>query len=210
MYISELYSGYISGIPVESRPLPGFTGWDCSDYMCPFGSNPHHKRYNSDAATGFMISQGGDQLERQRVRCQLSGDSSLGFHLQFFGRTTEYSTLQSKLITIDMKEKEIREAIEGGVHGLWNVSISFPLSDSDGILTACDSSTSIHRGYWEITFESEVGDIPAMSVVEDSYNGGLVQIMEVVKGNKMRRECSGETGYCDRTTGELNVMLNVA
>ena len=119
-------------------------------------------------------------MEIQRIQCALTGASTLGFTLQFFGRNTEYTTLQSHLITVDMNEKEIREAIEGGVHGLWNVSITFPLSDSDNILTACDATASVDRGYWEITFESEVGDLPILSVVEDSYNGGLVQVRDCI------------------------------
>ena len=42
-----MYNANVNGIPAESPPLPGYTGYDCSEYMCPYGNNMNQYRYNS-------------------------------------------------------------------------------------------------------------------------------------------------------------------
>ena len=42
-----MYSANINGLPVESPALPGYTGYDCSEYLCPYGNNMNQYRYNS-------------------------------------------------------------------------------------------------------------------------------------------------------------------
>lgn len=66
----------VDGLAGKTVPLNGWTGWDCSQYLCPLGDN-YLSRYG-----------GGGQYEQQRVVCSLTSGS---FTLDLFGDSRQTS-----------------------------------------------------------------------------------------------------------------------
>ncbi len=171
-------SGYISGIAAGGNPLPGWTGYDCSLRRCPSGDNVNYRNYY------------GGVLEVQRVRCRESASSSIYFKLRINGHLSDYIYGNDDLDNIE-------SAIEWA-KTVGNVTVSFPNSGTDSIVTACSGS---HTGFL-IQFDTELGDIPLVSVEYGSLSSLDVTVTETTKGTKSNLECGGpEMGFCNRDTG---------
>lgn len=201
-------SANINGIAVEKHPLPGFGGYSCGNYLCPRGNSPHQRRYNSITQTDTALAASWSKdgvFESQRVVCTLTGSKYDYFQLQFYKFTdapnpVSYASATSKRITLQAKARDIKAAIEEGVWGVGNVTISFPNYDVDGIHAACDADTDTDVGGFVITWVTEMGNHPLVALV-DSTQSANVAVYAYEEGTRMDAECSGETGICDRGSG---------
>lgn len=137
-------NGIISGRPVETRNLPGYTGYNCQNRLCPYGPK---------VTSGRIIS---GNLETQRVQC--IGNSAKSFTLTLNDLWT------SRTITGDMTSNEIKEAIEW-IPIIGNISIEFRNSDDDNILTACNPTLNTTHGGFYITFLDNLGNIPRFTTL---------------------------------------------
>ena len=161
----------------------------------------------------------------QAVRCTLTG-SNTHFQLRF---THNPYILSAPIYTTDIATA-IQSKIES-MHGVGNVTVVFPRVLTDGILTACNSNTNITTGGFWIMFNYSLGTYYSLCrcivcdcdvelvyhlyVNEYVNNTGNIPLMEVVNstqtshvvvdlqqsGLKLNKECSGESGYCNRQTG---------
>lgn len=179
----------INGIPAEGRPLPGYGGYDCKDYLCPTGNNQYNSRYNTLATYTFpngsyvlgadhlggYNSAGNSFFEEQLILCTLSTPGEV-FQLRF-SHNTHVKSLE---IGIADQRKEIKRKIEEGLK-MGNVSIDFPNIQTDAIETACDASTSVTTGGFVIKFLDALGDLPMLTVV-DSAQSASFTVIEKIKG----------------------------
>ena len=178
-------SGYISGIAAGGPALPGWTGFDCSQRLCPSGDNVNYRNHY------------GGNLEVQRIVCLEPADGSVSFKLRIHTHLSDFIFGDSDLTGIE-------SAIQWA-KTVSNVTISFPNSYYDGFVTACNPS---HSTGFLIQFDTELGDLPLVSVefgTPYSVGSGSINIAvtEVVKGTKSNLECGGpEMGFCDRSTGQ--------
>lgn len=145
-----MFSGLVSGFPATSPPLPGWGGFDCNSRNCPKGHNT-----DSDEAS---------RREIQRVVCDREGNSSTYFVLRLpFG-----DELSLPIYYTDGAD-EIKSAIEYAA-GVGNVSVWFPLADTDYITTACNSSMNVTNGGFMVSFDTEYGDLDLMEIVMTTEN----------------------------------------
>ncbi len=158
-------------------PLPGWGGWDCSLRNCPSG-DAISKR------TGL-----GGQLEIQRVLCEKPALANYSDHfmLHVLGQS-------SRPIYAHYSAKQIKAAIEyPAVVG--NVSVWFPHAAMDNLTMACsDLANSTHGGFL-VRFDTELGDLPLMSVGTASID---ISVSEYQKGTKARKrfDCRAFHYYC--------------
>ena len=172
-------SADVSGISTGAYPLPGWTGFDCSQRLCPSGDNV-------DRRHGY-----GGSLEIQRVVCK--ANSSAEFYLTMYGQS-------SAAIYGSYTASQIKEAIEAS-SAIGNVTVTFPDYASDNITVACNASISMDG--FLVQFDDLQGDLPLASV-RAAHPDLLrdVSVYEYQKGTKLNLECGGpEMGVCDRSTG---------
>jgi len=171
----------VSGFPAMTQNLMGYRGYDCSERNCPVGN----------LVTSTSNSQDSGDFEVQRVVCTLAATSAASFTLVVFG------TLTTASITGDMTSAEVETTIEY-LANVGNVTVSFPHSSSDSIVTACSPSHSASSGGFLVRFDTELGDLPLMTSAS-----GSVTITANTTGTKLVSECSGiKAGICNRQTGE--------
>lgn len=172
----------VSGMSSGTIPLPGWSGYDCSLRNCPLGDNVDSRH------------SGGGVMEMQRVNCIDSASTT--FHLSYLG-------FKSAAIFGNMTATSIQRAIEFS-KSIGNVTITFP-SDSAAV-TACSSLYSASSGFY-VTFTTEFGDLPLMTIIQSSSNN--VNVYEHRKGTTLNLECGGtEMGICNRETGKCMCKPN--
>ena len=172
-------SADVSGLSTGAYPLPGWTGYDCSQRRCPSGDNV-------DARHGY-----GGALEIQRVKCR--ANSSAEFYLVMYGQS-------SAVIRGSHTASQIKAAIEAS-SVIGNVTVTFPDYVADNITVACNASISMDG--FLVQFDDLQGDLP-LARVQTAYPDLLsdIDVYEHQKGSKLNLECGGpEMGVCDRSTG---------
>ena len=172
--------GVISGFDAQSVPLPGWSGYDCSQFNCPMGD-----------ATSPSNPAGG-VLEAQMVLCvNATSTAASNFTLSVFGE-------RSLPILGSYGAAAIEAAIEYPP-AVGNVSVTFPHARVDNITTACHPRATV--GFL-VTFLTEFGDLPLMVPHVAAPSGVSVAVSEAVAGTNANLECGGPSmGVCDRTTG---------
>lgn len=171
--------GLISGRVAGSPPMPGWSGWDCSQRNCPTG-DPLIPPYNT-----------GGNIAIQRVVCSELWSANMSFILTVNG----FPTLP---IYSYYRADQIKRAIEWPPV-IGNVTITFPRNKAnlDNITTACDYSINHASGGFLVSFDTELGNIPLMS----SSNSTVI-VYEYQIGTKLNSECNGLTyGLCTHDTG---------
>lgn len=146
----------VSGYSYGSKPLPGFTGFDCSRFRCPTGDS-----YVASSNTAVT------RVEVQKVLCQwdasrfpgdddgLGSDSAEFFTLRL--RPTERASLK---IAVNATSREIAEAISF-LPSVGNVSVAFfDLRNNNSNIEqyrACSSAFNESYGGFLVRFETEAG-----------------------------------------------------
>jgi hypothetical protein len=156
--------GVISGIPTGSMPIPGWSGYDCSLRNCPKGDNvAAHPDIGQPANYGGKVS-------KQRVVC--TGGGAHEFELTIFGERTAV-VLGADTAALIKSKIEFLPSVG-------NVTVTFPRSGTDNIVTACDGSVNANDGGFIVSFVSDIkGSI-------DSSNGGLETITTVQSNTKVK------------------------
>ena len=177
--------GVISGSDAQSVPLPGFTGYDCSQRNCPMGD------------TTSPRNPSGGQLAVQRVVCVGSNTTRANFTLGIFGQMTNP-------IFVGMGAAQIEAAIEYPAT-VGNVSISFPNVQYDGITSACHPLANATTGGFLVTFLTEFGDLPLMTTTlgdVSPYHVLSITVSTFRQGTNSNLECGGPSmGTCNRASG---------
>jgi hypothetical protein len=140
-------NGILSGIPVETRPLSGYTSYACQSHRCPSGPK---------VTSGRLVT---GNLEVQRVLCIGTSTSATTFSLIYRDLWT------SLTLTGGMTSDEIKEALEW-IPALGNVTIEFQNSDVDGVTTACAPSLNLTYGGFYVTFLEDLGDVPTLTTTD--------------------------------------------
>ena len=181
--------GVISGSDAQSVPLPGYTGYDCSQRNCPMGD------------TTSPRNPSGGQLAVQRVVCVGSNTTQANFTLGIFGQVTHP-------ILVGMGAAQIKAAIEYP-ETIGNVSITFPNVQYDGIISACHPLANATTGGFLVTFLTEFGDLPLMTTAVGTaaslYHPLTITVSTFRQGPNSNLECGGTSmGTCNRATGLCN------
>lgn len=136
----------ISGISYGSRPLPGFTSYDCSQFRCPTGDA-------KQALYGYSTRK-----EVQRVTCSLATRRNDNNEtLQTFTLKLLNTERVSLPIASNATAAEIEEAISY-LPSIGNVSVYFPeAAYLDGIGSACSRFYNSSFGGFVVKFETEAG-----------------------------------------------------
>lgn len=159
---------WVSGVYTANDDfVGGWTGYDCSQRRCPFGDDP---RTDSDVS------------EIQMVRCS----TQESFTVTFRGDT-------SRPISANASADTVKWALEN-MTTLQEVRVAISPGE-----VACqhrwDGSAWRHDASgFNVTFVSQVGDVPLLSTSPSS------NVTETVKGTKENLEC-GRQGYCDPVEG---------
>jgi hypothetical protein len=162
LYPPVTSNGIISGKPVETRNLPGYGGYNCQSRLCPFGPK---------VTTGRVLS--GD-FEVQRILCIGSSSTSSSFTLIF------KDIWVSQVITGDMSQQEIKEAIEW-IPALGNISVEFRNEENDNLTTACNTAPNATHGGFYLTFLDDLGAAGTFPLLTTEASG--VTIERVTEGN---------------------------
>ena len=158
--------GIVSGRPVEQRNLMGWRGWDCSQRNCPVG-----EKITSSCDRSAV-------LEKQYVYCEYSGTP--------FTLTLD-NIHYSLPIAASYTATEIKAAIEY-MPTIGNVSVEFTIDN--GIATACSSEYNATWGGFYITFLTDLGDLPLLSVQNTTAGAdSSVVVTEDTKGAIVSRQC---------------------
>lgn len=158
----------------------GFHGYDCSLYSCPTGDNP-----DSQLQTDEM----------QKINCT-DADSTASIVLDYKGQLTAP-------LSTSTSSSSLRDALEA----LGNIRVvdvaNITVGDS---LCATEAEGG---GGFEITFLTEHGDLPLLSVHSSTTGDPVIEVIEVVKGTKENAVCS-DRGICDETTGTCECFAGYA
>lgn len=158
----------------------GYTGYDCSQQLCPFGDDPITDFYAD--SSGRMQWQ---KDETQRITCTADPTLANGtqtIYLQF--RQQETSVLNPATTPAELKE-----ALEK-LSTIHNVLVES--ADPNTMCTTAGNSVLV-------TFLTEAGDVPLLRAETENINS--FDIEEVTKGTKENLECNGR-GLCDRKRGQ--------
>lgn len=181
-------SAMVSGISAGGKPQPGWTGYDCSQRRCPAGDNVNERHTLTE-----------HKLEVQRIVCTAAAASIDTFYLTLYGQI-------SGAIYASYTASQIKDAIEK-MKSVGNVTISFPHSYDDAIVTACSVAHDTSDGGFLVQFDTELGDVPLVTASSSAILSS-VAVAEYVKGSALNLECGGpEMGYCHRDTGLCECTL---
>ena len=155
----------------------GFTGYDCSLHLCPYGDDP---------------MSGTQYDEVQTVSCKGTG----GFRFLFKGEIT-------KELPHSASVNDVRQAL----HALKTLDDVVVTVANDGSETGQELCAPLDHsnqridpaGKFAITFTHELGDQPLLTTMTTGRMTMTVE--ETTKGTKEWLECSGR-GLCDRSTGD--------
>lgn len=162
----------------------GYTSYDCSQKLCPVGDDPDTE---------------GQVDERQRLTCTHKGAGS--FNLEFRGE-------RAAAVTTAATTAEVKAVLEA-LDGIEEVRVELEDLSSgigDRICPAADyvaAQGEVVQNTFIITFLTEHGDIPELSLTLSGISADDLQIREIVKGTKESIECSGR-GICETSLGSCN------
>ena len=162
---------YEDGIWTFNKSDP--IGYDCSLLQCPFGDNPNRPKVN--------LTNNYETWEVQNVVCTATSGT---WNLAFRGDVSEDLPFDATNTVVENALKHMKT--------VGNASVAY----STGV-SAC---TSNGANIANVTFFSEIGNLPLLTAVADKL-GGSVAITEKVKGTKQNLLCSWQ-GTCDTTLGE--------
>lgn len=151
----------------------GYTGYDCSLKMCPYGADPK----------AVLVYD-----EQQLLAC--TDVDLLGtLQLSFRQATTTMLSATSTSAQIKAALEEMQSA--PGIYPAGTVQVAPKPGFADEL---CSSS----GGGLVVTFLTEHGDVPLMTVTQTGLD--TMEVEELIKGNKELLECSGR-GLCDSSIG---------
>jgi hypothetical protein len=175
-------------------PFPGFTSWDCSQKLCPKGTQKRSSNSNFDSygGTGTNVAI---LKEKQRIVCTIASTHNHWFWFTFYGQSTARIYADD---TID----SIKAAIEQSVM-IGNVTIEMDYTAGGTGQTACDATNHGGSVGFVVTFDTETQNLPLLSInVNDAGESGDIGITGIQDGNSENLECNGDrAGYCDRKEG---------
>lgn len=160
----------------------GYSGYDCSQQLCPFGDDP---------ITDFYVDSSGQMQwqkdEAQRMTCVADPalvDGTQTIILKFRRQETE-------ALNPATSPDELKLALES------LSTVGKVLVESDDSETICTTAGNSIL----ITFLTESGDLPLLRA--ETENVDLLDIVEVTKGTKEYLECNGR-GICNRKQGQCS------
>lgn len=176
------YDSYDSSQNSSPQNITSYTGPGLENRECPVAFNPRviDKTFNNGTK---YIANYTHLKEIQRIECK----AVQGYvTLQFRGMT-------SGQIHVNSTVAEVTAKLEA-VPSVGDVSVKFALPSNN----FCEYALS---QYADITFESELGNVPLLAVAESTLYGNQIYITRAQTGSTdMLVECGGY-GECDRTTG---------
>ena len=189
-YASMVYSGPQSW---GSYPLRGY---DCSRRACATGDNPYTV---------------GQDFETQQLTCKADGGT---FTLTFRGFTT--STISFNAVAMISDEDQSSSAVGIGkgesvqqkLHNLFTIHPECYAGTCRGVDVSFSSGSSMctadSSNVASVTFHSELGDLPILSVDSSSLTHSVSSVaftlVESVRGTRETAICS-DHGVCDEDNG---------
>lgn len=171
----------------------GYEGYDCSLFSCPKGDDPRltSGAFERSAITCTGSSGGLSVRFRQRITPSLS---YLTTEAELKAALEALSSIGTVHVEFSKKTAEVKAAEAAGKVG---DDLKEVVKEHDKFCTVDGSNTAI------ITFLSELGDLPAVTVVEDGVDKASVDSDGrglSAKGSKQNAECSGR-GLCAYSVG---------
>jgi len=157
--------------------VPTWSGFDCSIRGCPRGPRPP-----PDHQTCVQ-----DVFEEQKIVCTSDGTTQL--ELTF--RDRKSVSFQSD---VDATGVGSLQVYLESLLSIGRVNVTYTAGTS---LCTSDGSNEVM-----VTFLTELGDVPMLSLTQSQSDGVTtsISIVESTKGTKEDLECS-DLGHCDRITG---------
>jgi len=161
-----------------------FTGYDCSERLCPFGDDPY--------------TQSGVH-EVQAITCR----GTTGFF------SLRFRDVQTEDIKFTATEAEVEAALER-LPSIGDVAVKF--SKKTEANTTADKAaadvmcTALGDNICQVTFLTELGNVPQIEGFRNGVSKLFIAPFDTVhsnQGSKENVECSNR-GLCDRTTGICN------